>query len=243
MAKSAMARPATSVGLCLEFLMMQTFLLARSPTENAAGSPGQAEIGKRYFNLALALLILAALSPVLVVLAVGVRLSGRQIIFAHERVGKDGVSFRCFKFRSMQVDAEARLEELLANSSEARAEWARDFKLKHDPRVTRLGSFLRKTSLDELPQLLNVVAGDMHLVGPRPIVAEELSRYGRHARHYLSAKPGMTGLWQVSGRSDTSYRRRVVMDRAYVARQCMSLDLSILARTALVIFGRKSGAY
>lgn len=128
------------------------------------------------------------------------------MFFRHERIGRDGRRFRCLKFRSMYPDAEKRLQQLLERDREARAEWSANFKLKNDPRVTRFGAVLRRSSLDELPQLLNVVAGDMCFLGPRPIVEHELERYGRYARFYLSACPGMNGLWQVAGRSDTSYR-------------------------------------
>lgn len=165
------------------------------------------------------------------------------MVFAHERVGLGGRRFRCFKFRTMHTDASERLDELLASDLVAREEWARDFKLRNDPRVTQLGAFLRRTSLDELPQLFNVLKGDMCLVGPRPIVEKELAMYGRYARYYLSIRPGMTGLWQVSGRNDTSYRRRVALDCAYVKSQCFLLDLRIILRTLPALLGRRCGAY
>ncbi|WP_353225855.1 sugar transferase [Salinisphaera hydrothermalis] len=176
-------------------------------------------------------------------IAIGVRCSGKQIFFAHERIGRAGRRFRCLKFRSMYPDAEARLQRLLAHDPCARAEWAENFKLKNDPRVTRFGAVLRRSSLDELPQLFNVLAGHMCLVGPRPIIKDELVRYGRYARFYLSTRPGMTGLWQVSGRSDTSYRRRVALDCAYVRSQSLGLDLKILFKTIVVVWKRQSGAY
>ena len=128
------------------------------------------------------------------------------VIFKHMRVGKNGKSFPCYKFRSMCVDAKQMLEKYLRENPEARMEWERDFKLKNDPRVTPIGEFLRRTSLDELPQIFNVLKGEMSLVGPRPIVQEEVPRYGIHIKKYYSVKPGITGLWQVSGRSDIFIR-------------------------------------
>lgn len=199
---------------------------------------------KRLAALFFAVTLLVLLLPLLLVIAIGVRLSGRQIFFAHERIGLNGKPFKCLKFRTMRVDAEQALAKLLAEDEAARAEWERDFKLKNDPRITRFGAFLRKTSLDELPQLFNVVRGEMSLVGPRPVVAEELSRYGRYARYYLATRPGMTGLWQVSGRNNTSYRRRVAMDCTYVRRRSLALDIRILIKTAVVVIGsRGNGAY
>jgi lipopolysaccharide/colanic/teichoic acid biosynthesis glycosyltransferase len=153
------------------------------------------------------------------------------VVFAHRRLGKDGRHFRCLKFRSMAVDAEARLTQVLANDPEARAEWERDHKLRNDPRITRLGGFLRKSSLDELPQLFNVLKGEMSLVGPRPIVDAEVGKYGRRFRHYCAVKPGITGLWQVSGRNDTSYNARVAMDCVYAKRRNARMDLKVLFAT------------
>lgn len=198
---------------------------------------------KRAFDLCGALVILLLLMPVLLLVAIGVRCSGSTVLFSHERIGRGGRKFRCLKFRSMYPDAEDRLQQLLERDAAARAEWSANYKLKNDPRVTRFGAMLRRSSLDELPQLLNVIAGDMCLVGPRPIVEDELERYGRYARFYLSTRPGMTGLWQVSGRSDTSYRRRVALDCTYVRSQCLSLDCKILLKTLPAIVGWRRGAY
>jgi exopolysaccharide production protein ExoY len=150
--------------------------------------------------------------------------------------------FPCLKFRTMIPNADQVLRDLLESDPELRAEWVRDHKLRNDPRVTRLGRFLRRTSLDELPQLLNVLRGEMSLVGPRPVVREELLRYGRNVNTYLAAKPGITGLWQVTGRNDTDYRRRVVLDTYYVRNQNLLLDLYILLKTTGVVLGG-SGAY
>ncbi len=143
----------------------------------------------------------------------------------------------------MRLDAAERLQNLLENDTVAREEWNSGFKLRNDPRVTRLGVILRRTSLDELPQLLNVLRGDMRLVGPRPVVQEELPLYGRYVRYYLASRPGMTGLWQVSGRSNTSYRRRVALDYTYVKRQSLGLDLKILLKTTIIVLGSRHGAY
>ncbi|WP_084191330.1 sugar transferase [Algiphilus aromaticivorans] len=197
---------------------------------------------KRLVDIAGALGIGVVFSPVIVALVSIMAFQNGPIIFGHERVGHRGKKFRCYKFRSMVPDADQVLSDLLENDSEARAEWERDFKLKRDPRVTRIGNFLRKTSLDELPQLWNVLKGEMSLVGPRPIVREELARYGRGARFYLNARPGLTGLWQVSGRSDIDYGRRVAMDRTYSERAGFQMDVNIIARTVLVVLKVK-GAY
>jgi exopolysaccharide production protein ExoY len=180
--------------------------------------------------------------PLIVTIVVLLRREGGSVIFRHRRVGRDGKAFDCLKFRSMVPDADRVLRELLERHPELRAEWLRDHKLRHDPRVTAVGRFLRRTSLDELPQLWNVLRGEMSLVGPRPVVREELLRYGRCAGIYLSARPGVTGLWQVKGRTNTDYRRRVVLDVYYVRRHNVFLDLYILAKTTHVVLGG-SGAY
>jgi lipopolysaccharide/colanic/teichoic acid biosynthesis glycosyltransferase len=150
--------------------------------------------------------------------------------------------FACYKFRTMVPDADHVLRKLLEDNPLLQAEWVRDHKLRHDPRVTGLGRFLRRTSLDELPQLLNVLRGEMSLVGPRPVVREELLRYGKNVGTYLAARPGITGLWQVTGRNDTDYRRRVVLDTYYVRNQNLALDLYILAKTTGVVLSG-NGAY
>jgi lipopolysaccharide/colanic/teichoic acid biosynthesis glycosyltransferase len=194
-------------------------------------------------QLGLALIALIFFLPLMMLVALAVfAQDGGPVFFAHRRVGRDGKSFPCFKFRSMAADAEARLAGLLARDPEARAEWARDHKLRSDPRVTPLGALLRKTSLDELPQLFNVLRGEMALVGPRPIVDAEVVRYGRRFAHYCSTKPGITGLWQVSGRNDVSYRGRVAMDSLYARRRNLALDLAIMAKTVPAVLMRK-GSY
>jgi exopolysaccharide production protein ExoY len=153
------------------------------------------------------------------------------VIFGHKRVGRDGKSFRCLKFRSMVVDAEARLRALLASDPASAREWALSQKLRGDPRVTPLGVFLRRSSLDELPQLLNVLRGEMSIVGPRPIVESEIVRYGRSYSYYCKVRPGITGLWQVTGRSNVSYGRRVALDRLYVSSKSLNNDLYIILKT------------
>nr|WP_232332811.1 sugar transferase [Novosphingobium aquimarinum] len=164
------------------------------------------------------------------------------VLFAHRRIGHGGKPFYCLKFRSMAVDARERLERLLATDPLARQEWSLNQKLRDDPRITRIGAILRKTSLDELPQLLNVLKGDMSLVGPRPIVADEISRYGRYFVHYCRVRPGITGLWQVSGRSDVSYRRRVAFDVVYTRSYSVALNTKILLFTIPCVL-RQRGSY
>jgi len=171
------------------------------------------------------------LSPLLLLLALLIKLdSPGPVFYGHERIGQGGRRFKAWKFRSMVKDADQVLEDYLSEHPELREEWERDRKLKNDPRITRIGRILRRTSLDELPQLWNVFKGEMSLVGPRPIVQEELAKYGELSVFYLKVKPGMTGLWQVSGRSDTSYRERVELDVYYVRNWSVWLDLYILAR-------------
>lgn len=199
---------------------------------------------KRTFDLVAAGLLLLFLAPLMAAIALKLRfVDGGTVVFAHTRVGRHGEPFRCLKFRSMVPDAKEVLERLLASDPAARAEWERDFKLKDDPRVTSFGRFLRKTSLDELPQLLNVLRGEMSLVGPRPVVTAELDRYGEARVYYLQVRPGLTGLWQISGRNDVDYERRVSLDAWYVRNWTLWYDILILIRTLLVVPSRSSGAY
>lgn len=186
----------------------------------------------RAVDIAVSLAALVFLAPLMLVLALAVVLSdGGPPLFVHRRIGRGGRTFGCLKFRSMRPDAEARLRALLAEDPEARAEWARDHKLTRDPRITPLGRFLRRSSLDELPQFLNVARGEMSLVGPRPIVEAEAGRYGRRLEHYCRLRPGITGLWQVSGRSAATYRRRVACDSLYARRRSLALNARILVST------------
>ena len=198
---------------------------------------------KYIFDMVLTIVGTICISPVLICIAIWIyKDSPGPIIFKHMRIGKDGKEFPCYKFRSMCVDAKEKLEELLKNDPQARAEWERDFKLKHDPRITKSGAFLRKTSLDELPQIFNVLKGEMSLVGPRPIIKEEMKRYGNHIDDYLMVKPGIAGIWQCSGRSDVSYQERVQMDSWYVRNWSVWLDIMILWKTLKAVFAKK-GAY
>ncbi|MEM7767268.1 MAG: sugar transferase [Pseudomonadota bacterium] len=184
---------------------------------------------KRSVDLLLAIPGVIFLLPVLAIIAVVVKMNdGGPVLFAHTRRGQDGKAFKCLKFRSMAVDAQERLAALLASDSRLAAEWAARQKLDNDPRVTSVGNFLRKTSLDELPQLLNIIRGDMSVVGPRPIVDDEVIRYGDHIRAYDAYRPGIFGLWQISGRSETTYDERVDMDVEYARRQSFWLDLKIM---------------
>jgi lipopolysaccharide/colanic/teichoic acid biosynthesis glycosyltransferase len=194
---------------------------------------------KRAFDLMAACLLLLLFLPLMFFIAVVLySLEGGNVFFAHNRVGYRGRSFRCLKFRTMVVNAEATLARHFEKNPAARQEWEATQKLRDDPRVTPLGRFLRATSLDELPQLFNVLAGDMSLVGPRPIVRGEIIRYGTYFEDYASARPGLTGLWQVSGRSDVDYDKRVALDRSYVMGWSLSGDLMILLRTVKVVFSR-----
>jgi Undecaprenyl-phosphate galactose phosphotransferase WbaP len=186
---------------------------------------------------AAALVILFA--PLLTSLAVLVRMDGGPALYRHWRVGSGGRMFACIKFRTMVTDAEQRLRQVLEADPAAAAEWAADHKLTNDPRVTPIGLFLRRSSLDELPQLLNVLRGEMSLVGPRPIVQAEVERYGFHINYYYEAKPGLTGLWQVSGRNDTGYARRVRLDVWYVRNWTLWHDIAILFKTVPAVFLRR----
>ncbi len=197
---------------------------------------------KRGLDVLGALLLALVFSPLIVGILITMLRSKESAIFAHKRVGRGGRDFNCLKFRTMVPNAEKLLAELLVEDPVRRAEWNRDQKLRDDPRATRLGRFLRRTSLDELPQIWNVLKNDMSLVGPRPVTREELLRYGRSKDVYVTVKPGITGLWQVSGRSNTDFRRRVAIDVCYVRNQGVLLDLWILAKTTVVVVGRR-GAF
>lgn len=177
-------------------------------------------------------------SPIFLAAAIGAAINGQAVLFRHQRVGRDGKLFDCLKFQTMVPNAEEVLRHLLASDPELRAEWEQNHKLKDDPRVRPLGQFLRSTSLDELPQLWNVLKGDMSLVGPRPVTREELLRYGRNQVVYMLVRPGITGLWQVSGRNNVEYRKRVAMDVVYVRNQSLLLDIWILLKTVVVVVTR-----
>lgn len=197
---------------------------------------------KRVFDTLIALALIVGLSPFLLFIALLIRRDGGPALFAHSRVGKSAKSFHCYKFRTMGVNAEQELEMLLQQQPELREQWEGERKLQYDPRVSRFGKLLRQTSLDELPQLINVIRGDMSLVGPRPVVSEELPRYGDDIGYYLMVRPGMTGLWQISGRSDLDYEKRVYLDTWYVKNWSIWYDQIILFKTLGVVI-RRAGAY
>lgn len=187
-------------------------------------------------NQAVALMLLLLISPLLLTIAFLIwRRDGAPVLYGHYRVGRGGKLFRCLKYRTMLRDSERVLADLLRDDPKSRAEWASDQKLLNDPRITPIGRFLRSSSLDELPQLLNVVRGEMLLVGPRPVTVAELTRYGTVRWHYLSVRPGITGLWQVSGRNNTTYEERVALDTHYVENRSLRKDIGILLRTILVV--------
>jgi exopolysaccharide production protein ExoY len=196
---------------------------------------------KRSLDLAGSVALAVLFAPLMIVATVVLARTG-TVIYRHKRVGARGQVFECLKFRTMIPDADRVLHELLATNDEAKAEWLHSHKLRNDPRITPIGRFLRRTSLDELPQLWNVLRGEMSLVGPRPITREELLRYGRSSAEYLSVRPGITGLWQTTGRNDIDYRRRVAVDVYYVRNQNLFLDLYILAKTVRVVVSGE-GAY
>lgn len=199
---------------------------------------------KTLFDFTLTAVGTIVISPLLAYIAYRIRKEDPgPIFFSHTRIGKDGKPFPCYKFRSMVVNSKEMLEKHLAENPEAKAEWEREFKLKNDPRITPIGQVLRKSSLDELPQIFNVLKGEMSLVGPRPVVQEELDKYyGDAVKEYCSVKPGITGLWQVSGRSDVDYPERVAMDVEYVRTRNLWKDIVILYKTFDVVLNKK-GAY
>ena len=200
-------------------------------------------IGIRAFDICVSTLALAAFLPVLLLVALTIWLSSPgPVLFVQQRMGRGGKTFPCLKFRSMAINAQELLEQLLATDPQARAEWARDQKLRKDPRVTPVGGLLRKTSLDELPQLLNVLLGHMSIVGPRPIIAGEIERYGARYEDYCSVRPGITGLWQISGRNDVSYDTRIRLDSLYARRKSLGYDMTICLRTIPAVLG-SNGSY
>ena len=199
---------------------------------------------KRTFDIVFSLGALTVLSPVFLGISAAIRLSSPgAAVYKHTRIGRGGRQFSCYKFRSMYIDADERLNELLESDSELREEWSERHKLSDDPRITPLGNFLRKSSLDELPQFWNVLRGDLSVVGPRPLVQMEISqRLGRKAVKILSIRPGLTCFWQTSGRSDTTYAQRIQLDEKYVEDRNLWVDVQLIARTIpAMIFSR--GAY
>jgi Undecaprenyl-phosphate galactose phosphotransferase WbaP len=198
---------------------------------------------KRFMDLCFVSLFGLILLPFFLVIALLVKISSPgPVLYGHHRIGMGGRHFMAYKFRSMVKDADVLLEKLLASDPEIRAEWEANHKLRRDPRITKIGKFLRRTSFDEFPQLINILKGEMSMVGPRPIVDDEIKRYGENYRHIFSVKPGLTGLWQVSGRSDTNYADRVAFDTYYLQSWSVWLDLWVLYKTIGVVL-RGKGAY
>jgi exopolysaccharide production protein ExoY len=198
---------------------------------------------KRAVDIILSGAAIILLAPLLIGLAFLVQCSSPgPVLFGHSRIGFGGKTFKCWKFRSMVINGDAALANHLRKNAAAQSEWNETQKLRHDPRVTALGHVLRKLSLDELPQLFNIFLGDMSIVGPRPIVMDEARRYGPSLGHYLRTRPGLTGLWQISGRSDVGYRQRVLLDRFYVRKWSLLKDIGIILRTVPAVL-RSRGSY
>jgi len=192
---------------------------------------------KRAFDIVVSLIALILLAPLIAVVAIAIRLQdGHRAIFYQVRFGQYGETFHCFKLRSMVPDAKQQLDHILATDPDARREWEATQKLTKDPRITPLGDFIRKTSIDELPQLFNVLRGDMSLVGPRPIVENEVAKYGEHFDQYSKVRPGLTGMWQIRGRSNTTYPQRVAMDVEYANTRTFWGDVKILILTVPAVF-------
>jgi lipopolysaccharide/colanic/teichoic acid biosynthesis glycosyltransferase len=200
---------------------------------------------KRTGDIVFSISVLTLGAPVFLILALMVKASSRgPVFYVQPRIGRDYRTFGCIKFRTMRKDSDKILQSLLANSPELNKNFAKDHKLKNDPRITSLGKFLRRSSLDELPQFINVLRGQMSVVGPRPIVREELVRYGYHMNEVLAVRPGMTGLWQVSGRNNLTYRQRVRLDLRYSRTRNFAMDLKIVLKTVMVVLNpRDRGAY
>ncbi|WP_398318888.1 sugar transferase [Vulcanococcus sp.] len=217
----------------------------RTATSLLAGQSKRGRLIKRAGDIGFSLLVLALGAPLLLLLAVLVKLSSKgSVFYCQRRIGRGYRGFGCLKFRTMRKDADRVLAQVLASDPELRAEFERDFKLKNDPRITPIGKFLRRSSLDELPQFINVLKGEMSVVGPRPIVWDELERYGRNMDQVLSVRPGLTGLWQVSGRNNLPYETRVKLDLFYARNRSFWLDLGIILRTiGVVLLPMDRGAY
>ena len=231
----------------------QTFFTSTQQLKDIAGIIGFASIHnltfkgnlilKRIIDILAIFICLPVLLPVFLILSLLVKLTSRgPVFYGHKRVGKDGKEIKCWKFRSMCINSQEILEKILKEDPVRRAEWEKDRKFQDDPRVTAFGKFLRRTSLDELPQLINILLGDMSLVGPRPVTEPELVKYGKYKDYVLSVVPGLTGMWQVSGRSDTGYEERISFDTYYIQNWSIWLDIWILIKTVWVVLNGK-GAY
>lgn len=194
---------------------------------------------KRIVDVILGCIGLVLLSPVFLILAICIKIDSKgSVIFAHKRIGKNGKEFNMYKFRSMYENAEEMIENF---SEEQKKEWQENFKLENDPRITRIGNFLRKTSLDELPQIVNIIRGDLSIIGPRPVTGEELEKYEENKEKFLSITPGLTGYWQANGRSNTTYEERMQMELYYVDNQSLWLDIKIFFKTIVSVV-KKEGA-
>ncbi|UHD45561.1 sugar transferase [Aureimonas altamirensis] len=221
--------------------------LLSKPARLFARSEGQTPpIGgviKRTFDLTASIVALILLAPLFMMIGALVKSSdGGRILYGHKRIGRNGETFHCLKFRTMVENGDEVLQRHLRDNPEALEEWTATRKLQNDPRVTRVGQVLRKLSLDELPQILNIVRGEMSVVGPRPVVSEELDYYGPAAEFYLASRPGLTGLWQVSGRNDVSYAARVAFDTHYVQNWSLATDLAIIIKTVPAVVASR-GSY
>lgn len=207
--------------------------------------PLSGDLTKRLFDIIFSLSVLVLCAPVYMILAVSIACtSSGSIFYIQERVGKNYRHFGCIKFRTMIPDADRLLHQMMAESEDLRQEFSENFKLKEDPRITKIGKFLRTTNLDEFPQFINVLKGEMSVVGPRPLVPEEIERYGTQIDRVLTIRPGITGLWQVSGRNDITYAQRILIDVSYVKRRNFWLDLLIVLKTViLTIIPKNNGAY
>lgn len=214
-----------------------TAIPSQAPTRQPSQPSFYERFGKRTFDAAMVLLTLPVTLPVILLLAAVLLVRGGKPFYLQKRLGLDGKVFNIIKLRSMVIDADARLEEYLASDPKMRAEWDTKQKLENDPRITKFGRFLRATSLDELPQLINVLIGDMSLVGPRPMMVDQLDKYG-NPKSYFAVRPGITGVWQVSGRNETSFAYRNVLDRKYKTTMSMATDLALLFKTVDVVLKR-----
>lgn len=194
---------------------------------------------KRIVDIVLGCIGLVVLSPIFLLLAICIKTDSKgPVIFAHKRIGKNGKEFKMYKFRSMYENAEEMIENF---SEEQKREWDENFKLENDPRITKIGHFLRKTSLDELPQIVNIIKGDLSIIGPRPVIGEELEKYGENKEKFLSITPGLTGYWQANGRSNTTYEERMQMELYYIDNQSLWLDIKIFFKTIISVI-KKEGA-
>lgn len=194
---------------------------------------------KRFFDIVLSTIGLLLLWPFFIIIGVLIKIESKgPIFYKHQRIGKNGKAIYLYKFRSMYKDSKERLEELLKDP-EIKKEWEENYKLKNDPRITKIGNFLRKTSLDELPQLFNIIKGDMSIIGPRPVIDGEIEKYGFKKNKFLSATPGLTGLWACNGRSCTTYDDRMKLELYYVDNISLKLDLKIILKTIVVVLNKK----